>query len=189
MFLDFNVYSFTRHIAEDLKKLNLPDDKTISEMTEEERNLLYFKVHDLDGNGKLDGLEMYYSATHHSLSQADHDHEHDFNEDDEDYEDENKTGEGTQFKLLNANGSGDSVDLNFNHVIGKCNSLNNRLIITLCIFTRIFHYFCQTEILDNFLEVADLNNDGYLHYPEYAAALKLANINTEPESQPKREIN
>lgn len=93
-------------------------------MTEEERNLLYFKVHDLDGNGKLDGLEMYYSATHHSLSQADHDHEHDLDDEDDDGDDENKLGEGSQFKLLNANESGDSVDLNFNHVIGNCCNKN-----------------------------------------------------------------
>lgn len=38
-------------------------------MTEDEKNYLYFKVHDLDGNDKLDGLEIYYSATHHSESQ------------------------------------------------------------------------------------------------------------------------
>lgn len=93
--------------------MKLPDDKTIADMTEDERNFLYFKAHDLDGNGKLDGLEMYYSATHHSLSQHSHDNE---DEEDDESDDENK-GQ-TQFKLLDANGSGNSVDLNFNHVIG-----------------------------------------------------------------------
>lgn len=131
-------------------------------MTEEERNLLYFKVHDLDGNGKLDGLEMYYSATHHSMSQADHEHEHELDDDNEDDDDENLDEDSAQFKLLHAKGERDSVDLNFNHVI---------------------------EILDNFLEVADLNKDGYLHYPEYAAALKLAQINTQPIVDAKAALN
>lgn len=134
--------------------MKLPDEKIIAEMTEEERNLLYFKVHDLDGNGKLDGLEMYYSATHHSMSQADHEHEHELDDDDNEDDDDEKFG--NQFKMLGTNQHDEdsTVDTNFNHVI---------------------------EILDNFLEVADLNKDGYLHYPEYAAALKLAQINTAPQ--------
>lgn len=32
-----------------------------------------------------------------------------------------------------------------------------------------------SEILDNFLNIADLNQDGYLNFPEYAAAVKLGN--------------
>lgn len=152
-----HIHLLCRHIAEDLKRMKLPDEKIIAEMTEEERNWLFFKVHDLDGNGKLDGLEMYYSATHHSLSQADHDHEHEVDEEDDEDEDDEKL-EGAQFKLLSAKGHGESEDLNFNHVI---------------------------DILDSFLEVADLNKDGYLHYPEYAAALKLAQVNTHPGEEVK----
>lgn len=141
--------------------MKLPDEKIIAEMTEEERNLLYFKVHDLDGNGKLDGLEMYYSATHHSMSQADHEHEHDVGETENEV-DGQLDGDSAQFKLLNANNGENSDDLNFNHVI---------------------------EILDNFLEVADLNKDGYLHYPEYAAALKLAQINNHPDGQAQHALH
>ena len=45
-------------------------------MSEEERNYMFFKVHDLDGNDKLDGLEIFYSATHHAASEHEHSHEH-----------------------------------------------------------------------------------------------------------------
>lgn len=54
---------------------NLPIEKKVEEMTDEERSYLFFKVHDLDGNGKLDGLEIFYSATHHA-SEYDHDYDH-----------------------------------------------------------------------------------------------------------------
>lgn len=39
-------------------------------MSDEEKNYFFFKVHDLDGNDKLDGLEIFYSATHHSESES-----------------------------------------------------------------------------------------------------------------------
>lgn len=39
-------------------------------MSEEEKNYFFFKVHDLDGNDKLDGLEIFYSATHHSEAES-----------------------------------------------------------------------------------------------------------------------
>lgn len=34
-------------------------------MSEEEKNFYYFKLHDLDNNNNLDGLEMLTAATHH----------------------------------------------------------------------------------------------------------------------------
>lgn len=52
-------------------------------MSDEEKNYFFFKVHDLDGNDKLDGLEIFYSATHHSdselestASESHHHHDH-----------------------------------------------------------------------------------------------------------------
>lgn len=78
-----------RHIEEDLKAQGLPEKK-VEELTEEERNYLFFKVHDLDGNDKLDGLEIFYSATHHhSITEnehshgTEHDHDHESNESNE----------------------------------------------------------------------------------------------------------
>lgn len=38
------------------------------------------------------------------------------------------------------------------------------------------------EILDNFLNIADLNQDGYLNFPEYAAAVKLGNAMASAEA-------
>lgn len=38
-----------------------------------------------------------------------------------------------------------------------------------------------SDVLDNFLNLADLNNDGYLNYAEYAAAVKLGNAVIEQE--------
>lgn len=56
-------------------------------MTDEEKNYFFFKVHDLDGNDKLDGLEIFYSATHHSEaeslstdSESHHHHHHEHEE-------------------------------------------------------------------------------------------------------------
>lgn len=89
-------FSLFRHIEEDLNKIKLPDEKTIEEMTEDEKNYLYFKIHDLDGNGKLDGLEIYYSATHHS----------------------DLPHEGAPLKT-NLDNSIDEREDNFNHIIGK----------------------------------------------------------------------
>lgn len=111
-------------------------------MTEDEKNYLYFKVHDLDGNDKLDGLEIYYSATHHSVSQ-DVDgsgHEaapdgklpksenvfamklHPSNEDDQ-----MNTGiDPSNLRMLENDDNGELVDKNFNHIIGECSSINRR---------------------------------------------------------------
>lgn len=41
--------------------------------------------------------------------------------------------------------------------------------------------FFFADILDNFLDVADLNQDGYLNYPEYAAAIKLGSAMAEAQ--------
>lgn len=80
-------------------------------MTEDEKNYLYFKVHDLDGNDKLDGLEIFYSATHHSDGDE---HGHDMN-------DSHDTDEPAKLKLLENNDyNGDEmIEKSFNHIIGK----------------------------------------------------------------------
>lgn len=41
------------------------------------------------------------------------------------------------------------------------------------------------DVLDNFLTLADLNNDGYLNYAEYAAAVKLGNAMANAEAHPE----
>lgn len=35
-------------------------------MSEDEKKTYYFKMHDLDRNDMLDGLELLYAATHHN---------------------------------------------------------------------------------------------------------------------------
>lgn len=40
-------------------------------------------------------------------------------------------------------------------------------------------------MLDDFLNLADLNNDGYLNYAEYAAAVKLGNAMATVEQHPE----
>lgn len=39
-----------------------------------------------------------------------------------------------------------------------------------------------SDVLDNFLNLADLNNDGYLNYAEYAAAIKLGSSAIEEQN-------
>lgn len=49
----------------------------------------------------------------------------------------------------------------------------------------IYHLIVLLDVLDNFLNSADLNNDGYLNYAEYAAAVKLGNAIVEVEQHPE----
>ncbi|KAJ6635752.1 Multiple coagulation factor deficiency protein 2 like [Pseudolycoriella hygida] len=95
------------------------EHRNISEMTEEEKNFFYFKVHDSDNNDVLDGLELLRAATHHSVHV-----EHDGDE---------NVGEKEK--------SSNELD----HVI---------------------------EIIDDFIQFADFNNDGFLNYAEYTQAMK-----------------
>lgn len=97
-------------------------------MTEEERNYMFFKVHDLDGNDKLDGLEIFYSATHHSAHEHDHNHEHnehsgnneekDVNENENDQPSHDNSSDVSNLKLLELDENGQIVNKNFNHIIG-----------------------------------------------------------------------
>lgn len=97
-------------------------------MSEEERNYMFFKVHDLDGNDKLDGLEIFYSATHHSAHEHDHGHEHSEHSGNNEEKDvnENENGEPSNdnssdvanLKLLELDENGQIVNKNFNHIIG-----------------------------------------------------------------------
>ncbi|XP_055311815.1 multiple coagulation factor deficiency protein 2 homolog [Sitodiplosis mosellana] len=154
-----------QHIQEDIDAQQLPTEKKVEEMSEEERNYMFFKVHDLDGNDKLDGLEIFYSATHHAASEHDHNHVHSDNEADEGNDNENSqpsndssldlSSDASSLKLLELDENGQIVNTNFNHII---------------------------DVLDNFLSLADLNNDGYLNYAEYAAAVKLGNAMTEEQN-------
>lgn len=40
--------------------------KNVVDMSDEEKNFYYFKLHDADNNGALDGLELIQAATHHA---------------------------------------------------------------------------------------------------------------------------
>ncbi|XP_011505808.1 PREDICTED: multiple coagulation factor deficiency protein 2 homolog [Ceratosolen solmsi marchali] len=63
----------TMHIKEDLGALGNQID--ISKMSEQELEFHYFRLHDIDNNTKLDGLEMLH-AIRHTL----HDNDEDANE-------------------------------------------------------------------------------------------------------------
>ena len=54
-----------RHIMEDLEgQIKKPTD----EMTPEEMQFHYFKVHDYNNDNKLDGIELISALTHHNGS-------------------------------------------------------------------------------------------------------------------------
>lgn len=93
-------------------------------MTEDEKNFYYFKLHDLDDNNNLDGLEMLNAATHH---------QHD----------------GIQ--KLKENGEKEDDENGINHII---------------------------EVIDDFIEFADLDRNGFLNYPEYIRAITNTNNET-----------
>lgn len=54
-------FDFNRHIKEHLKEVV---DKPEKEMTDDELEFHYFKLHDYDGNNKLDGVEVTKAITH-----------------------------------------------------------------------------------------------------------------------------
>lgn len=113
-------------------------------MTDEEKSYFYFKVHDLDGNDKLDGLEIFYSATHHSESDNNDDHHHHDHEEQTDSNlaidnneisntNENRDSETDQQpsdstlnssvsnpKLLEIKGNDETDNKKINHIIGTC---------------------------------------------------------------------
>lgn len=165
----------------------MPTTQNVDELTEEEKNYLYFKVHDLDGNDKLDGLEIYYSATHHSVSQND-EHHHEEHHTEEEEEETSNDGQNVQIngstaehesshlELLEKDENGQIINRNFNHIIGK-------YLTKLTFFIYLMHLSIAfvSDVLDNFLNLADLNNDGYLNYAEYAAAVKLGDAIVESE--------
>lgn len=147
-FIFFFIFTnFGRHIQEDLnaQQHELPNQKKVEDMSEEERNYMYFKIHDLDNNDKLDGLEIFYSATHHSASEDDHEQEksHGSHEASGAHEDDNgpiandnSSSSGvSNLKLLELDESGQIVDKNINHIIGsfKLNVLRVFQIIRLII--------------------------------------------------------
>ncbi|OXU23317.1 hypothetical protein TSAR_013504 [Trichomalopsis sarcophagae] len=60
-----------RHLTEDLGPL--AEQLDITHMAEQEIDFHYFKLHDIDNNTKLDGLEIF-NAIQHTL----HDHSYEF---------------------------------------------------------------------------------------------------------------
>lgn len=78
-----------RHIQEDLQHHSdsMVQNRNISDMSEDEKNFFYFKLHDSDNNDVLDGLELLRAATHHSVH-IEHDEAHDHRNDGEKSEDE-----------------------------------------------------------------------------------------------------
>lgn len=127
---------FIRHIKEDLEAHQLPTDKNVDELTEEEKNYLYFKVHDLDGNDKLDGLEIYYSATHHSVSQSPPERQesqesinHDNNEAHQVSQlNESESQHSSHLEILERDENGQLVDTNFNHIIGTYQNHRTKVV-------------------------------------------------------------
>lgn len=134
--------SLHRHIQEDLHAQKIPTQKTVDEMSDEEKNYFYFKVHDLDGNDKLDGLEIFYSATHHSDSEStsttsehqQHHHEDESqnesdpaidnneigppNEKSESAADSTQNSSATNVQPLEINENEEASNKNLNHIIG-----------------------------------------------------------------------
>ncbi|KAM7361669.1 multiple coagulation factor deficiency protein 2 isoform 1-T3 [Cochliomyia hominivorax] len=102
------------HIENDLKEMGI--SANLDEMSEEEKNFYYFKIHDSDNNNALDGLEMLQAAIH---------------------QDEN-------FRKLDRDNYLQNANEELEHII---------------------------IVIDEFLQIADENKDGLLHYPEYVKAV------------------
>lgn len=116
MKLHFVLLKRHSHIHEDLKEHNIPAN-IVDELTEDEKNYLYFKVHDLDGNNKLDGLEIYYSVTHHSRMNEHHD------KDNVNAQVDNNASllphKIPNIEMQHNHVDDESVGIDFNHIVGK----------------------------------------------------------------------
>lgn len=124
-FHDSKVVRDTEHINEHLQGKAAIN---ISEMSLEELEFHYFKMHDFDNNTKLDGLEILKALTHLLPY--------------EDVDEEDKAPVETHGKTP------DEV---------KRDKQEKELL-----------YY--TEIVDNVLKDDDIDDDGYLTYPEYILA-------------------
>ncbi|XP_076652157.1 multiple coagulation factor deficiency protein 2 homolog [Halictus rubicundus] len=71
---DANLLHDATHLKEDMG--DVADQLDFSNMTEQEIEFHYFKVHDVDNNAKLDGLEILHAIQHtfheNKLSEAEH---------------------------------------------------------------------------------------------------------------------
>ncbi|XP_019540290.2 multiple coagulation factor deficiency protein 2 homolog [Aedes albopictus] len=63
--LDEHLRAQDNHIQEDMKQFSF-GEKELANMSDEEKNFYFFKLHDSDNNDHLDGLEILHAATHHS---------------------------------------------------------------------------------------------------------------------------
>ena len=62
MYSDWHFYSNCSHIKEHLKdEIDLKDEQ----MSDEDLQFHYFKLHDYDNNNKLDGIELMNAMTHY----------------------------------------------------------------------------------------------------------------------------
>lgn len=111
-------------MQQDLDSAELPYHVNVNEMTDDEKNLYYFKLHDSDNNDALDGLELIQAATHHA---------HDKHLPDE------KTDEDPQ-----------SISEELTHIIGniavclmKCKYMTLELKNSR--YHRRFHYICRLQ--------------------------------------------
>lgn len=113
-------------------------------MTEDEKNFFYFKLHDSDNNDVLDGLELLQAATHHSVHVG--------------HEEEGESEKSDE-------------DKGFEHIIGTLmTSVTSIREFSCSEPTLVFRFL--PEIIDDFIQFADFNNDGYLNYAEYMQAIK-----------------
>lgn len=69
--------------------------KPVSEMSDEEKGFYYFKLHDVDNNDALDGLELMQAAMH-GHEHDEHDHRHDDEPDSIDPDDPNNENDVAQ---------------------------------------------------------------------------------------------
>ncbi|XP_053674537.1 multiple coagulation factor deficiency protein 2 homolog [Anopheles nili] len=67
--LDEHLQQERVHLEDDLKRLPI-GEQSLTNMSEDEKNFYYFKLHDSDNNDNLDGLEMLHAATHHHSNAA-----------------------------------------------------------------------------------------------------------------------
>lgn len=105
-----------------MKEHNIPAS-VVDDLTEDEQNYLYFKVHDLDGNNKLDGLEIYYSVTHHSRIEKQLEKVNDMENENENAQVNDNASllahKMPKIDKQNLDVNDETIEIDFNHIVGE----------------------------------------------------------------------
>lgn len=155
----------------------------MEDLSEDELRYMHFKLHDANGDDKLDGLEILNALSHHKDDHNEHGHSGSGEKDE--HHEHDASGDAKEHENTlesNVTSSDSEQNIELVHVDSKSNEDNNHLIGSYHIRTTFsqnlatalqnkpffYNFNLFAGILDEILINADLDNDGFLNYAEFA---------------------